>query len=66
MNQRNSNENLRPVGNDNFMSKVAWSNDFKKYKKKHGYRVILKDFLENTTLHGLKYIGLTRITIFER
>lgn len=64
----NLNENKKPIATENQKSKVAWSNskNFKKSEKQHGYRAILKDFLENTSLHGLKYIGFTRITIFER
>lgn len=51
---------------ENYKSKVAWSNDSKKPIKRTGYRTIMKDFLQNTSLHGLKYIGYTRFTIFER
>lgn len=55
------------IGMENYKSKIAWSNNSKKSKKhQDGYRLILKDFLQNTSLHGLKYIGFERFTIFER
>lgn len=64
--QSNLNENKRPVVDENHTPKVAWPNDSKKIKKKGRYHGIIKDFLENTSLHGLKYIGFKRFTIFER
>lgn len=52
---------------ENSNTKVAWpANDTKKSKNCDVYRTIMKDFLQNTSLHGLKYIGYTRFTIFER
>lgn len=62
----NLNESKKPIATETIKPKVAWSNNSKKSEKQHGYRAILKDFLENTSLHGLKYVGRTRITVFER
>lgn len=65
--QSNVNENIRPVtAKNNNSPKVAWKTDSSKHKKKGKCHAIIKDFLENTSLHGLKYIGFTRFTLFER
>lgn len=64
MRQNLNEKEIKSKVNGNGKSKVA--SDSKKPKNKHGYRAILSDFLENTTLHGLRYTNDTRITLFER
>lgn len=64
--QSNGIENIRPIGVRNNKPKVAWVNDANMHKKRGKHYAIITDFLENTSLHGLKYIGFTRITLFER
>lgn len=54
---------------DSSKSNLKLANETEKGEKRQSFSFnfgITKDFLDNTSLHGLKFIGLTHITMFER
>lgn len=62
MYRSNLNRHTKKVTIDSFTTNIQ-------DKKKNGVllkRRFMKDFLENTSLNGLKFVGLTQITLFER
>lgn len=60
---------IRPVATGSYPSNSERTNESEKTKKKNWNLLkseIIKNFLDNTSLHGLNFIGSNRITLFER
>lgn len=52
-----------------YTSNCKGTTESKKTEKKNCFSfkcAIIKDYLANTSLHGLNFVGSTRITLFER
>lgn len=62
------NRKIQPVQEMDLKKHVAWANNSKEASSKRGNCCgkSMREYLDNSTLHGLKYIGYTQITIFER
>lgn len=60
---------VRPVPINGYVANSERTIQSKKNEKGKKFslrRATLKDFLDNTSLHGLNVIGSTRVTLFER
>lgn len=63
------NRYIRPVAINSYTSIIQRANETKKTENKKSslFRsATIKDYLANTSLHGLNFIGSSRITLFER
>lgn len=63
------NRKIQPIHNTMELERhVAWAADSEKTltKRESNCGKSIREYLENSSLHGLKYIGYTQITIFER
>lgn len=54
-------QRVKPIKNTN--KKIAWA---KETFKKRTCNQNIHEYLNNSSLHGLKYIGDSKITLFER